>query len=182
MVNVNLLPEKNFLTPKERRRRRYLLLVVIFFTITSGALLGGSFAYRYYLKTRVQNLETDRANILAAVESQKDLALSLRTIKEKVLGVKAIKSSQIDLAGRIALVAGLLPPAGSISSLSISEDNSVTSGIVLANLSDLAPFLDKLTNQSGAVALSNIHLTNLNYVNGGISLNLSGVFKAQNHP
>lgn len=182
MADINLLPEKNFLTPKERRRRRLIFLTVGLTSAIFFSVFGGLLAYRTYLKAQINSGESQKAALMSDLETQKALALDLRTVKEKVRGIKTVKSSQIDLAGRLSQTQGFLPNGAKLNSLYLGEDDALTANVFLPGVAALGPFINQLTSQSGSEILGNIKLFNLGYTSDSVSLNLSAKFIPNKNP
>lgn len=98
MIDINLLPPQNLLSQKEKNLRSLLMKILggatILLVLVSGIIFGAKFYFDYQLTQQTQK----RDQLAADFKSEAPIASKVRTLKDKVSGIKIIQDSQTNFA------------------------------------------------------------------------------------
>lgn len=130
MIDINLLPPQNVLTQNEKKLRSQLTIVAIALSAVFVLLVVGAFITESVVAARLVSGKQKQVALEAQFQSQAELASKMKTVKDKVVGLKTIRESRTDFAGIMASVEATLRP--DIKLLTIQIDNG---GHIIMSLS-----------------------------------------------
>lgn len=144
MIDINLLPVKNVLTQKEKNLRANLTRA---FILISGGLLIISLIIlgaKFFVRLQLDNQTTKRDQLLVEFKKQGQMAQDVRTLKNKIAGIKIIKGSRTNFA----TIAGALrdtTQGTTLKEASIDSDRNITVTASVDSLEALGSFINKMT-------------------------------------
>ena len=98
MIDINLLPPQNVLSVKEKNIRNQLTMIFagvsVFLVLVSGII----FAFKFFNDYQLSEKTKKRDQLLADFKSQGEIAMQLRTLKDKAAGIKIIQDTRTDFA------------------------------------------------------------------------------------
>ena len=144
MIDINLLPVKNVVTQKEKNLRanltRALVLISGGLLIISLIILGA----KVFVRIQLDGQTAKRDQLLAEFNKQGQMAQDVRTLKNKIAGIKIVKDSRTNFA----TMAGALRDATygtTLKEAAINSDRNITFTASVDSLESLGSFINRMT-------------------------------------
>lgn len=144
MIDINLLPPAIVLTQKEKAFRGQLLLLLIGLTILVGVVSFALFGGRFFFDSQLSSQQQRKNQLLNEFSIQEDTAKDLRTLKDKVMGVKIIQDSRTNFASMAATL-GEVTTGTTLKSFIIDSDGRIRFLGMAGDLQILDSFTKKIS-------------------------------------
>lgn len=151
MIEVNLLPLKNVLSQQEKQIRQNLTFfaTVIGILVLICAVI--SFSTNTFLEFQNSQQQKSRDNLLTELKNNDyEAAFALRTIENKISGIKEIKKMQTDFGKMTGDILNMILPNAQVTSFSLDTTGAVELTAVSSSLQNFGKFMDKVTSPTNA--------------------------------
>ncbi|MBI3887454.1 hypothetical protein HY310_00105 [Candidatus Microgenomates bacterium] len=159
MININLLPPLNVLTQREIQLRKDLtlyigsigiviLIFLVFLTVSNGII-----GYQNYSMNKKKN------DLLVILKSHNDAAVYLRTVQDKIKGIKLIRQKRVDFGKMTGDLIDLTTPNAKINSFSVNSTGECYLSLSSPSLITFSSFIDKITSEQTQVPFKSITLS-----------------------
>lgn len=144
MIDINLLPPQNILSQKERSLRTILIKILSGLTIIVVLSSGIIFAVKIYYDDQVVKQTQKRDQLTASFKEEAATASKVRTLKDKISGVKIIQDSQTNFAVIVKKIQEVAQDT-SLKSFTVDSDGRILLSASTDNITSLDNFISNIT-------------------------------------
>ncbi len=161
MIEINLLPSQRVLTQKEKLIRQIMLgsLGILSAVLVVDLLI--FFLFQQLFTRQVSDLISVRSNLLAQSEQFTAMALDLRSVEEKTVGIAMVKSLRQDFSTIIVDLQKLLVDGVELTNFRVDATGSVVFSARAKDVDSLGQFIGKINDLSDKIHLSKVNLGGL---------------------
>ncbi len=179
MIDINLLPVKSILSQKDRLARGYLVKAAIGLGIISVLTVGFLTLLEAYFSSAGRTMAAKKAGLMAEFKQQEQTAINLRLVKDKLMGIAAIKRSETQFS---PIIMDLISLAGSdfrLTKAFIASDRQVTLSGITANVTAMEMIINRLTAAREEKKYRDITISGLRETPSELSFSISLKYEEQ---
>ena len=177
MIEINLLPPQNQRSRREALLRNKMLLLAAGVTLILALDLGLFLPMEAVWKREVAGLVARREELLTGLETVSSLALDLRTVEEKAVGVEAIQNLRADLATMVIGVRDLAGDDIELANFSVDASGGVAFGAKAGRVAALSQLIARITSPD--TKFSGVVLKGLGQSAGGYNFQVEAKYDNQ---
>ena len=161
MIEVNLLPTKSILSPREISVRRALRWALLACTAAVILDLAVFFLLAQLFKRQLATLDLHKRDLLSQSQQFTGAALDLRTVEEKASGIAVVQRERADVAAIITQLNKIFIAGIELVNLQVDASGTVSFSAKAADVASLGQFISKITGRQPGSKLNKIILTGL---------------------
>jgi hypothetical protein len=146
MIEINLLPQQNLISLKEKQLRLYLILLTAGLGIFTGLALGGTFTVDALFAARLKSLQQKNDSLQATYQAESPTARQFLTVKEKVAAITSVRADQTTFLEITNSLITLFGQEVKVMELTISGDGKIGTTLSVPSLGGYKAFMGRLTD------------------------------------